>query len=287
MNILLYRVIFLSFIALTFLDAKINCVVSIAPQKVFVEAIGGDLVDVSLMVKAGNSPHTYEPKPSQMKDIAKADIYFSIGVEFEKVWLKRFKHQNREMKIIDISKNIQKIDIDRYKNKQKSSSQHIKKDPHIWTSPINVKQIVRNIYNSLIQFDNKNRVIYKKNLDTFIKKIDLTDKTIRDNLKNLPKTRKFIVFHPALGYFAKEYNLIQLAIEVEGKNPKPKALRFLINEIKRDKIRVIFTQPEFSPRVANQLAKSLNIKVMKFTSLAENWSDNLIDLSKVIKWTNQ
>ena len=108
--------------------AKVNIVVSIVPQVKFVKLIGGDRVDVALMVEAGNSPHTYEPKPSQMKDISKADIYFSIGVEFEEAWLGRFANQNADMKIVDTSFGITKTSITHH---NKHIHSHSTKDPHI------------------------------------------------------------------------------------------------------------------------------------------------------------
>ncbi len=259
-------ILFLLFILSNILYAKVNVVVSVLPQKVFVEAIGGDKVNVALMVKPGSSPHTYEPKPSQMKDISKANIYFSIGVEFEKVWLLRFANQNVDMKIIDIGNNIIKM----------------KNDPHIWVSPSNVKIIARNIYNNLVEIDKENKDYYKSNLNKFLLFVSNTDLKIKEILKNTKKDTKFMVFHPAWGYFARDYNLVQLPIEIDGKSPKPKALIHLISEAKQHGVKAIFTQPEFSPKVANQIAKQLGIKVIKATPLNPNWNKNLINLAKAI-----
>ncbi len=251
----------------TVIYANINAIVSILPQQTFLRAIGGDKVDISLMVQMGSSPHTYEPKPSQMVDISKADIYFTIGVEFEKVWLPKFVNQNKDMIIADISQNIVKT----------------KDDPHIWVSPSNVKQIVTNIYNQLISIDKINQSYYKDNLDKYLQKIDNLDIEIKDILKNTPKDSYFMVFHPAWGYFAKEYNLIQLAIEIDGKQPKPKDIIKIIKQAKQYNIKTIFTAPEFSPKVALQIAKEIDIKVIKISPLNPNWSDNLLKLAKGIK----
>ena len=169
------------------LNANINIVVSVLPQQVFVKAIGGDKVNITLMVKPGSSPHTYDPKPSQMKNISKADIYFSIDIEFEKAWLPRFQNQNQKMKIVNISNNIEKQAIVKYHHENEHHHKNEVKDPHIWTSPKNVKIIVKNIYDTLIKIDNKNQTYYKKNYDNFISLINQTDKTIKDILKNVPK----------------------------------------------------------------------------------------------------
>ncbi len=278
--------IFLSLLLLSsFSYAKINTIVSVMPQKFFVESIGGDKVNVSLMVKPGSSPHSYTPKPSQMRDIAKADVYFSIGVEFENAWIPRFANQNKKMKIIDISSGITKIAIKKYSHHEEDNhahSKHKSKDPHVWVSPNNVKIIAKNIYTALVKLDYQNKTYYKKNFDQFIDHINTTDEKIKDILSNTKPNSKFMVFHPAWGYFAKQYNLQQFPIEIEGKSPKPKELALVITEAKEEKIKAIFTQPEFSSKAANQIAQELNIKVIKTSPLAFNWSQNLIKLAQAI-----
>lgn len=267
----------------SFLYANVNTIVSVAPQVTFIKAIGGDKVNITLMVKPGNSPHTYEPKPSQMKNISKADIYFSIGVEFENAWLDRFKNQNQKMKIVDLSKNIDKIDIQEHSHEDKMYQNHDKhdsKDPHIWTNPKNVKIVAKNIYNALIKLDQINKNYYKKNLDKFLLHVDNTDTKIKSILKN--RNRKFMVFHPSWGYFAKEYNLIQIPIEIAGKSPKPRELKHLIEEAKEENVSVIFTSPEFSDSIAKQIANEIKIPVVKISPLNPNWSQNLINFAKSI-----
>ncbi len=246
--------------------AKINVVVSILPQTSLVKAIGKDKVNIVCMVTPGSSPHTYEPKPSQMIAISKANIYFSIGVEFEKSWLDKFKNQNHSMEVIDISKGIYKIGH----------------NPHIWTTPQNLKILAKNIYNSLVKIDSKNKNYYFKNYQELLKKIEQTNKTIKEILLNVPKNSRFLVFHPAWGYFAKQYNLIEIPIQIDGKSPKPKEIIQIIKKAKKEDIKAIFTAPEFSVKVAKQIANELNIKVVKISPLNPNIEQNIINLAKVI-----
>lgn len=272
------------------LYANVNAVVSILPQTTFVKAIGGDKVDVSLMVKPGNSPHTYEPKPSQMMDISNADIYFSIGVEFEKVWLPKFANQNKKMKIVNIGKGVEKMEMAKHHHEEENHheehvSHHHKHgsfDPHIWTNPNNVKIIARNILKYLIKIDKKNEEYYENNYETFLQSLKDTDRKIKDMLKETKRGAKFMVFHPAWGYFAKQYCLTQIPIEIEGKTPKPKDIIKLIKEAKKQNIQAILTAPEFSDKVAKQIAKELDIKVVKIGALNPKWSENLINLAKII-----
>jgi len=262
----------LLFTAVTF--AKVNVIVSIVPQKLFVNKIGGDKVDITLMVENGASPHTYTPKPSQMKKLSKAKLYFSIGVEFEKIWLSKFINQNRDMIIVDSSLDINKTTLHHHNEDEL--------DPHVWVDPLNVKVIAQNIYEALVKIDKTNKSYYRKNLEKFLKEIDEVDKNIKSILKNTPKGTTFMVFHPAWGYFAKRYGLKQLSVEVEGKSPKMKALVKIIEKAKREKVQAIFTQPEFSDKASQVISKELHIKVVKTSPLAKNWSENLQNLAKAI-----
>ncbi|MEA3371904.1 MAG: zinc ABC transporter substrate-binding protein [Campylobacterota bacterium] len=259
--------------------AKPMVIVSILPQQVFVEKIAKDKVDVTLMVKPGNSPHSYEPKPSQMISISKADIYFSIDVEFEHTWLDRFKSQNRELKFVNISENVSKLGMAEHHHHEEHEKGF---DPHTWTSPKNVKIMAKSIYETLVEIDPENESFYKSNLDDFIKEIEFTDTQIKDILKDIEPKSKFMVFHPSWGYFANEYSLIQIAVEVDGKKPKPKEIIAVINEAKEESVRVIFTQPEFSDKSAQIIAKEANVSVKKISPLNPNWSKNLIAMAKAI-----
>ena len=278
----------------TYIFSNINAVVSILPEQTFVKAIGGDKVNVSLMVQPGNSPHTYEPKPSQMIEIAKADLYFAIDVEFEDVWLPKFQSLNPKMQVIDLADNVTKMQMqdkheceaDDEHHSEHEEDKHEGEDPHIWTAPSNVKIIAENIYNALKKIDPVNADYYKRNLDIFLASIDETDRQIIHFLSSLEDERRFMVFHPSWGYFAKAYNLEQIAVEVEGKEPKPKELIHLLKEAKEEKVKAIFTQPEFSDTVAKIIAKELQIPVVKVSPLAPNWSENLINIAKAIAGKN-
>ena len=291
------KILLISLLLTTYIFSNINAVVSILPQKTFVQAIGGDKVNVALMVQPGSSPHTYEPKPSQMIEIAKADLYFAIDVEFEHVWLPKFKNLNPKMQVIDLTDKITKIQMQKAQEEKCASEDHDGHaqhdehdhegdDPHIWTAPANVKIIAQNIYAALVKNDAKNRDYYKKNLEIFLASIDETDKEISHILSTLKEFRRFMVFHPSWGYFAKAYNLEQIAVEVEGKEPKPKELIHLLKEAKEEKVKAIFTQPEFSDTVAKIIAKELQIPVVKVSPLSSNWSETLIKIANTIAGKN-
>jgi len=267
-------------IFLTFtISAKLSIAVSILPQQTFLRAIGGDRVDITVMVKLGSSPHTYEPKPSQMRDISHADIYMRAGVEFEDTWVDRFRDINKAMKVYDTTKGIQKLAIS---GEGSSSHHHEELDPHVWTSPANVKIMARDILEILIENDTVNKSYYQQNYERFISDIDKLDSEIRSLFGSLPKGARFMVFHPSWGYFAKEYGLVQLPIEVEGKNPKPKMVAKLIQRARAEDIQALFTAPEFSSKTAKLIANEIGVPVVKISPLAPNWRENLLKLAKAI-----
>jgi len=278
------KIILLLLISTTYIFSNINAIVSILPQQTFLKAIGGDKVNIVLMVQPGSSPHTYEPKPSQMMAVSHADLYFAIDVEFEHVWLPKFQNLNTNMQIIDIADGVEKMHMEQAHHGHEADREHHHEgeDPHIWTAPSNVKIIAQNIYNALSEVDTVNASYYKKNLDTFLASVAKTDTQIKEILSSLKESRTFMVFHPSWGYFTKAYTLKQIAVEVEGKNPKPRELVMLIKEAKEEKVTAIFTQPEFSDSSAKIIANELQIPVVKISPMAENWSENLINMAKTI-----
>lgn len=271
--------IFGVFLFSSYLFAQVNTVVSIIPQKYFLEAIGGENVKVSIMVEPGQSPHNYEPKPAQMRELSNAQLYFTIGIEFEKAWLPKFKDQNKNLKIVDSSKGIERIAMQKHHH---HDHEHDKLDSHVWLSTKNAKIIAKNMLDALVKEDSANKELYEKNYEALIKHIDEVDAKIRDILSSLPPKTKFMVFHPAFGYFAKDYGLIQLAIEAQGKEPKPQELKKLIDEARAAKVSGVIISPEFSKSAAETIAKELNIQVKSISPLNPKWDENLIELAKII-----
>jgi len=261
--------------------------VSIPPQKYFVEKIGGNLAQVSVMVPPGANPHIYEPRPSQMAALSKSRIYFAIGVTFETVWLPKFAKLNPQMRVVHTDKGIDKMAMALHQHEEeKEAKNNAKKkhahkddayrtlDPHVWVSPPEVKIIARNILEALLEIDPANQSSYKSNHDAFITEIEKVDQDLKKIFKD-KKGLKFMVYHPAWGYLARAYGLEQVPVEVEGKEPKPEQLKALIEESRKQGIRVIFVQPQFSTKSAQTLAKAIGGEVVLADNLREDWEKNL------------
>ena len=263
---------------IAYAEGKIDVFVSIAPQKYFVEKIAQTQVEVSVLVQPGASPATYEPKPKQMIALSKTKIYFAIGVPFERVWLKKIAVANPNMQIINTQNGITKIPMETYHQHErehpKGTNNNIVHDPHIWLSPNLVKIQARNILNALLVLNQANKPVYKAGYKKFIAEIESLDVELKTIFTGKKET-KFMVFHPSWGYFANEYGLKQIPVEIEGKNPKPADLVRLIKHANTLKIKIIFVQPQFSNASAGVIAQAIGGQIAFVDPLALNWADNL------------
>jgi zinc transport system substrate-binding protein len=261
-------------------DRALGVVVSILPQRTFVERIGGEHVTVSVMVEPGASPATYEPKPEQLKALTNAAAYFSIGVPFEDAWLTRIAQANQDMMVVDTIANIERMPMEAHRLGETEGDAEEREraegapDPHVWLSPALVKVQVQAIYEALAQLDPAHRDAYGANLDAFIADIDEMEADIRETLAGLD-SRKFIVFHPSWGYFARDFGLEQIPVEVGGQEPSARELAQLIEEAEEEGIRVVFAQPEFSTEAADTIAKEIDGEVLLISPLAPDWLDNM------------
>ncbi|MCP4682338.1 MAG: zinc ABC transporter solute-binding protein [Desulfobacterales bacterium] len=263
--------------------------VSIVPQKYFVQKIGGDKVEVFVMVLPGASPATYEPKPRQMIELTESRIYFAIGVPFEAVWLKKFNGVNPGMPIIKTQDGIEKIPIAHHlhdgnrDNDAKGKDSHEIRDPHIWLSPPLVMIQARNILDALLKVDPAHRAVYEKNYRAFIKELTNIDVKIKGLFAGNDEGAQFLAYHPAWGYFAEAYGLEQIAIESEGKEPRPKRLQNLIIYAKDRGVKAIFVQPQFSTKNADIIAKAIGGKVVFADPLAKDWAKNILEVGAKFK----
>ena len=259
-------------------DSSIPVFVSIAPQKYFVERVGGSRVAVQVMVAPGASPATYEPKPRQMAALAGARLYFAIGVPFEAAWLDKIAAANPKMQIIETHKGIQKRPIggnpDESEGQSGGNHDHGILDPHIWTAPPLVKMQAARIRDALSAADPAGRSVYTANYEAFADEIETLDADLHEIFKD-HHGMGFMVFHPAWGYFADAYELEQLPIEIEGKSPKPAQLARLIQEARQRGVKVIFVQPQFSDTAAQTMARAIGGRVVAADPLAEDWAANL------------
>lgn len=256
--------------------------VSILPQAYFVERIAGDAVAINVMVGPGEEAHTYEPTPEQMKSLNQSPIFFSIGVEYENSWIPRFKDINPNLKVVDSTAGIQRIEVpenyahlDEEEDHGAEDDEHADGlDPHVWLAPDNGKIIAKNMLDALTEMLPERSDTFQANYDALVNDINALDGQIQETLSGL-EFRRFMVFHPAWGYFANQYNLEQIAVQVGGQDPSVRELAELVEIARGENIEVIFIQPTFNAANAETVAEEIEAEVAVVDPLAREWLSNL------------
>ena len=263
-------------------DHKPQITVSIIPQKYLASFIAGDKFDVQAMLPPGSNHETYEPAPRDMEKIANSEFYFTLGaLDFELTWMERFTSSNPSMQIINTSEGIEMLSGHVHHQEDDHGHEQQGTDPHIWLSPSCMKIQAANICKALSEYDTLNADFYTENLDKFNLLADSADQRIREILAG-SEGKPILIFHPALGYFARDYNLTQISIEQEGKEPSPAYLGELVKIARENNIRSILISKEFDTRNAEAIAREINAKIVVFDPMAENWAKNMIQLAKLI-----
>lgn len=226
--------------------------VSIVPEQTFVKAVCGDLAEVVTMIPPGNSPENYEPKPSEIERFSKASLYFSIGVPTEEA---NILPNVGNIKVISLAEKVATVYPDR-------TFQSGERDPHIWLSPKRVKVMIDTIADEMSKLDPDNADTYKENSKAYITQLDALDEQIKSALEGV-QSKKFIVYHPAFGYLANDYDLAMYALEDEGKEATAGHLQEMIDLAKAENIKVIFYQEEIDSRQAKAFAEEIGGKTIQ------------------------
>jgi len=227
-------------------ENKIKVMTTILPLAEFTERVGGDRVEVFVMIPGGGNPHTYEPTPGQMRSASEAELYVKIGtqIEFETAWMGRLKALNREMAVCDASKGIKLIGMKEHSHngERGPGCSHGGEDPHTWLSPLNAIIMTANIRDSLTEID----------------------------------------LHPAWGYYAADNGLNELAVEYHSKDPTPRQMTRLIKKARDLGIKAVFLSPQFSRRSADTIAREIGGRVEFVDPLAKDYVENLKKVTNML-----
>ena len=272
-------------------DSPIIVGVSIVPQQEFVEMVGGDNVEVVVMVPPGASPHSYEPTPSQLTALSNAKLYAMVGsgITVEDTLMDKITDLNSDMAIVDCSEGITLIEMVVHEHEDEEVADEGEEhedesglDPHIWTSPDNVEIMVENIYQGLIEVDPDNQATYLANKNAYLADLNELDEQIQTTLEG-KEGSSFMVYHPAWGYFANHYGLNQVAVEIEGKEPSAQDMQAIIDEANEEGIKVIFVQSGFSTVSAETIADEIGGEVVEIDPLAKDYIDNLAKVAEAFE----
>ena len=320
------------------LSAKPVVIASIAPVGYLAKAVGGDKIEVQSLAKG--DVHSYEPKPNDMKAVAKASLFIAAGLEFEEAWIPRFKASAKNLVVVQSDAKIAKLKEEHsghaehdeghgehevkddkhsghaghaakdkhadhkvkddkhsghaghaeHDEKHEAHEEHDEEheahaDPHVWLNPMLAITMARNISDALIDMDKANKDFYLKNFQKLMNDLLAFDESAKNELAGL-KNRKFVVYHPAWGYFAEHYDLEQISIERNGKEPKIDEMASTVKMIKDENIKVIFADPNRSQKSAQVLASQTGAKVELLDPLGYNLLENLKIAVRAIKDAN-
>lgn len=281
-------IILLSFTGGVFISCTNNTVdkkivtVTILPQKYFAEKIAGDKFEINCIVPLGSNPEAYDPSPSHLVHLGKSVAYFKIGyIGFEMAWLDKLLQNNPGMKLYDTSKGVNFLS-GTHACSDESVHMHIDSvDPHIWSSPKNAFIIARNMYAAFVELDPQNKSYYRKNYEKLVDEIHRVDQELTSKLSP-SKGEMFAIYHPSLSYLARDYQLRQLSIELNGKEPSALYMKEAIDMARKNDVKVIFIQREFDVKQAQVFAKELNCEVFSINPLNYNWSNELMNIADAI-----
>lgn len=270
--------------AKTFAAEPVEVFTGIPPVAYLVERIGGDRVHVDVLIQPGQDPHTFEPMPKQIQALARAKLFFKVGMPFENQLLEKILQAHPRLIVVDTAAGIEKRRLSPvHADDARLTDGHPHDDsngldPHVWLSPPLVKKQAANIATALEKIDPENAAFFKANLAQLYGELDAEDAKIRLALKPYAG-QSFYVFHPAFGYFADCYHLKEEAIEAGGKQPAPKQLRQLIQKAKAEGVRVIFIQPQFDLHSAQSVADAIGGRIAPINDMEKNILANLQDIA--------
>lgn len=255
--------------------------VSILPQKYFLEKIVGDKYDVKCLLSLGANPESYEPAITHLVNVEDSEAYFCIGnIGFESAIIDKVRANNPDIKILNCSDGIDlMVGTHGHSHGDKACNHEI--DPHTWSSVRNAKIIATNMYRAIVDMNPENKRYYTENYDGLIAELDSLDARISQILH--PKRgMAFLVWHPSLSYFARDYNLRQITIGQEGKESSVNTLRHHIDHAREDGVKVFFFQKEFDTRQAQVVNEQIGAKMVTINPLNYEWDKEMLVIANAI-----
>jgi len=261
---------------------------SIAPQAFVLERVGGDAVEVHVLVGPGQSPHTFEPTPRQMAELTEARVYFTLGLPFERELAERIADLNPDLVVVDMSAGIERRQIegghdhDDHGPDCDHSQDAGLPDPHVWLDPRNAGLMARAVHYALADLSPERTGALGANVEALLNDLDDLHAELAEALSPLGGGRVY-VFHPAFGYFTDAYGLVQVPIELGGTEPSARELAELIERARTDEVRIVFVQPQFSSKSAAAIAAEIGGAVVHIDPLAADYIANLRHIAQEVR----
>ena len=267
-------------------EPQAELMVSIAPLKYIVEQITADDFHVGVLVPAGASPETFDPTPRQMKSIEDATLLFTTGlIEFEQNIVQRV---GDGANVVALHHGIDLIEgthehAEHSHDEHATHSHHHGIDPHVWTSPRELKTMARNAYEAIMQ-QYPDSAKYTTSYNRLVEQLDALDGECQTMCEN-SSTRAFVIYHPALTYFSRAYSIEQIAVEEDGKEPSARHIATLIDAARTKGVTCLLYQSQFPRSVVDVIALDMGVEAVEFDPLAENVVENIATITRLITAT--
>lgn len=273
--------------------AKVPVAVSLPPYAWLAGRIGGDHVAVVSLLEPGEDPHSFQPPPRRVTNLSTAKVWFTVSMGFEEDLIAKLKQTAPGLRIIPVHEGIELAEGHEHEHEHEhegNGEKHGKeeehhdetKDPHVWLSPVLLKQQAHTMAHALGEVDPARAAFYEENAVTLEKELDALHASLSESLAPL-KGSTLYVFHPAFGYFARTYGMQQEAIETKGREPSAKHLTELINRAKAEGVKLILVQPQFSQASAEKMARAIGATVHPVNDLDQDVIATLRALGDAVK----
>lgn len=274
---------------------KMKVAVSIVPQRTFVEAVAGDLVEVVVMIPPGYSPANYQPSPKEIASLEESQVYFYLDVQAEQNIMEAI--QSDTLKLVDLAETVDaqyparffEEDQDHeddgdedHDSEDEHDHDHSGRDPHIWLSPKRVMVMVEMIRDELMLMDPDNAQVYQENAKEFLADLQALDQEFQGIFQET-QAKTFLIYHPSYGYFAEDYGLNMVAIEDEGKEATIQGMEAIIELAKSKNIHVIFYQEEFDSQQAEIIAKEIQGVTVEISPLSGDYLSSMRHMASELK----
>lgn len=228
--------------------------------------VGGDLIDLSILLPVGADPHTFEPRPQDIAALSQAQVVFINGLGLEEA-LEPALEANVQGTLVAVSDGIDVLPFEGEGHEGEAAPDHAAGDPHTWTDPNNVIVWVRNIIAALSQADPGNAASYQANGEAYIARLRELDAWIRQQVNQVPQDqRKLVTDHAVLGYFARAYGFEQVGLVVPSLStnaaPSAQELAALEDAIREQGVRAVFVGREINPAISRQVAQDTGVKLV-------------------------
>lgn len=272
-------------------SSVLQVTVSIPPQAFIVKNIGREKVSVSVMMPPTASPETYEPGPARMAELKNSAVYFTLDVPFEDAFIGKVKGEYPNVRFAEMRKNIQLLKMagHHHHHEAEEREEHRghhhhdgEEDPHVWLDPVNLKIMADNCAEVLIAADPGNAWSYRANLADLKNRLDALHEKLKNELAG-SEGKAFMIYHPSWGYFANRFGLIQVAVEVDGKEPSAAEMVKIVDFIKENNVKQILSQVQSPEFVVRSIAEANSVQIHALDPLKEDVVENLLDAAAEIK----